>query len=583
MISKYRKSKMKNTIEEKLNGLCKDELSILARKYKLKNYSSLKKEKLVKELLEKASEKELQKDLFPASQKKVKILQIVASFASIIGLLVAILTLIPSGKRYKQMDLVKSGKSEQKSSQPKVHKPSKKNNKHNEVQMPKQIKLNEIDEFSEVLSIPDTAISQRILNNVKNMDEEQMEKYFRQMIFDPTKTPHGPTEIADILSSLHVKGDKKLTAFVLKGKSFKKVTSRDISHQFFKLRSIPGLKLMVFAAAGNIHDDAKRDFFQAAKDAESECIIMNTHDLAKLFISYKKICPKDGTSFDIGGVCKEGHKVDSGIRLEMEVGEKIKYSIFRQSDKSFGGAKRFAAQILIDKHYSKEILRKIIKELTEKLRKDTYCGNDLVKERWGNSPAHVVWLRIGHSIEDLINSNWSCHSQWIDPLLEEDMRPLGLHGSELYDNIEIRWNEDYKKMESFFETHSGTKNEVLTGLLKLLDEMESVSQNVINLFKQYMEGEITENVFIKGMQQLTPKIDQIYNESGDVPLPPPDCKDFYQACLDIFAVFENMTLYYSEIGLKKWKRANRDFLMKSTIESFLDKYEIVKFERKKLQ
>jgi predicted HTH domain antitoxin len=458
------------------------------------------------------------------------------------------------------------------------------NNNHSEVQMPKQIKLNEIDDFSEVLSIPDAAISQRILDNVKKLDEEhEMEKYLRQIIFDPTKTPHGPTEIADILSYLHVKGEKKLAAFVLKGKSFKKVTSRDVSHQFFKLRSIPGLKLMVFAAVGDIHDDAKRDFFQAAKDAESECTVLNAHDLAKLFIAYKKICPKDGTSFDNSGVCKEGHKVDSGIRLEMEVGEKIKYSIFQQKDLSFGGAKRFAAQILIDKHYSKEVLRKIIKELTERLRKDTYCRNELVRERWGNSPAHVVWLHIGQSIEDLINSNWSCHSQWIDPLLEEDMRPLGLHGSELYDNIEIRWNEDYKKMESFFETHSGTKNEVLTVLFKLLDEMDSSSKNVISLFNQYIEGDISEKDLIKEMQKLAPKIDQIYNESGNVPLPPPDCKDFYQACQNIFASFQNMALYYSEIGLKQWKRSNRDSLMKMTVKSFLDEYEIVKFERKKLQ
>lgn len=292
---------------------------------------------------------------------------------------------------------------------------------------------------------------------------------------------------------------------------------------------------------------------------------------------------QDGTSFDNSGVCKEGHKIDSGIRLEMEVGEKIKYSIFQQKDVSFGGTKRFAAQILIDKHYSKGILRKIIKEVTEKLRKDTYCRNDLVRNRWGDSPAHVVWLNIGHSIEDLNHSNWSCQSQWIDPLLDKGMRPLGLHGSEVYENIEIRWNEDYKKMGSILETHSGTKNEVLTVLFKLLDEMDIVSKNAINLFKQYMEGDISESVFIKGMHQLAPKIDQIYNESGNVSLPPPDCKDFYQACQNIFATFHNMALYYSEIGLKQWKRNNRDSLMKSTIKSFLNEYEIVKFERKKLQ
>lgn len=98
---------MKNAIKEKLNDLCKDELCTLARKYKIKNFSSLKKAELVKELLEKAPEEELRKDIFPGSDRKVKTLYRIAAFASIIGVLITILTLIPSGEKERQMDLVK--------------------------------------------------------------------------------------------------------------------------------------------------------------------------------------------------------------------------------------------------------------------------------------------------------------------------------------------------------------------------------------------------------------------------------------------------------------------------------------------
>jgi hypothetical protein len=562
----------KNAIEKRLKALRKDELNVLARKYRLMNLSSSKKETIIEDILENLSEKELRKELFQSSQMIIKLIGFLGAIASIVGFLWIV---FPSGERNDQMDLVKPV--EQQSIKQKAH-------KDKEVKVPKQLKLNEIDEFAEALSIPDTTISQRILENIKKIDEEQeMEQHIRQIIFDPTQTPHGPTEIADILSTLHVNGEKKLTAFVLKGKSFTKVTSRDVSHQFFKLRSIPGLELMILAAVGNIHDDAKRDFFQAAKDAKSASLIMNAHDLAKLFIAYKKICPQDGTSFDNSGVCREGHKVECGIRLEMEVGEKISYSIFQQKDKSFGGAKRFAAQILIDKHYSREILRKIIKELTEKLRKDTYCRDDLVKKRWGNSPAHVVWLDIGHSIEDIIRSNWSCQSLWVDPLLEKESRPGSLFGDEIYENIEVLWNDNYKKMDSLLEAHSGTKNEVLTVLFKLLDQMIPISDNVIKFFGEYSRDYISENNFIQQMQQLEPKIDRIYRESGHVPLPPHECKDFYQACQNVFADFHNMSLYYSETSLEQWPSRNRYYLMKSTIKRFLDELKVVKFERKKLE
>lgn len=131
------------------------------------------------------------------------------------------------------------------------------------------IKIHEIDEFSEIRSIPDASINDTILSNIRELNEKtEMEPFIREILSDPNETPHGPTEIADILTShVHVRGDKRLAAFILKGKSFKRVSSKDVTHQFAKLRSIPQLSLMVFGAVGNIHDEPKKNFLQAASDA----------------------------------------------------------------------------------------------------------------------------------------------------------------------------------------------------------------------------------------------------------------------------------------------------------------------------
>jgi len=128
--------------------------------------------------------------------------------------------------------------------------------------MGKPVKLYEIDEFAEVKTIPDGAISQEMLSNVRLLDEKkEIECFIREIIYDPNSTPHGPTEIADILTShVHVRGSKQLAAFVLKGKSFGTVSSKNVTHQFAKLRQLPGLGIMIFAAVGNIQDDAQRDF-----------------------------------------------------------------------------------------------------------------------------------------------------------------------------------------------------------------------------------------------------------------------------------------------------------------------------------
>ena len=157
--------------------------------------------------------------------------------------------------------------------------------------MRRLIKIYEIDEFSEIKAIPDASISEEILANIRNLDEKgEIEHFVREILYGPNETPHGPTEIADILTSHgHIREDKRLVAFILQGKSFKRVSSRDVTHQFAKVRKIPEFGLMVLGAVGNIQDDAQQDFLRAAIAAECDYLIIDAQDWARLFIAYEKI------------------------------------------------------------------------------------------------------------------------------------------------------------------------------------------------------------------------------------------------------------------------------------------------------
>ena len=360
------------------------------------------------------------------------------------------------------------------------------------IEMGRLIKMHEVDEFSEVKSIPDASINETILLNARNLDEEnEIERFIREILYDPNKTPHGPTEIADILTSrVRVRGDKRLAAFVLKGKSFKKVSSKNVAHQFTKLRSIPNLGLMVFGAVGNIQDDAQRDFFQIATDAGCDYLIIDAHDLARLFIAYEKICPKDGTPYDDTGACMKGHVRDKGLTLEMEVREELRYTIMSQKDVSHFGAKRYSAIILLDKHYPKEVIRTIIQKVTEKLKHSNYYRNEQVKARWGKTPAHVIWLFIAYDPEDIQSANWVCRTCWIDPSLPKDMRPLDLKGNEKIGDIEVLWNDDYKSHKNFFKNYFGTKEEVLEAINPILSKMVELARKAIAYFEKYKRGDI---------------------------------------------------------------------------------------------
>jgi len=250
----------------------------------------------------------------------------------------------------------------------------------------KSIEIHDIDKFSDITLIPDSAINKTILSNIKELyEEEEIEPFIRQILYDENETPHTSTEIADIITHLHVKGQKQFAAFVLKGRGYKSVSSRIVSHQFAKLGQLPGLGLIVFGAVGNIQDDAQRDFTQTAEYLGCDYLIINAHDLARLFIAYWKVCPKDGTPYSESGTCKNGHELDEGISLQIVVREKIKYSIERQKDLSHIGAKRYSAIVLLDKHYSKEVIRTIIHEVSEELKHSNYYRSERVKVHWGEN------------------------------------------------------------------------------------------------------------------------------------------------------------------------------------------------------
>lgn len=446
------------------------------------------------------------------------------------------------------------------------------------------IKIHDIEEFSRIKAIPDASVNDDILTSIRNLDEKnELECFVREILYDPNTTPHGTTEIADILTShCHIKGKKFLAAFVLKGKSYNKVSSKSVTHQFMKLRQVAEIGLMVFGAVGDIQDDAQRDFIQVARDYGCDYLIIDAQDWARLLIAYEKACPKDGSPYDQTGTCIKGHTLDAGLPLEMEVREKHNYSITVQKDISHGGAKRYSAIIVTDRHYPKDILRSIIEDATNKLRGSNYYRNEQVKERWGKFPAQVVWLYIAYGQNDIKNANWVCRTCFIDQSLAESMRPIGLKGDEKVGEIDVEWNPNYKTTKDFLESHSETKEKFLERLSPLLKEMINLAECGIKIFGAYKSENISEDELVNRLQKIEPRVSQLYNLSCNIPIPPDDCNDYYQAAQNLFATIHNLFLYYSQNGLQTWPKLNREWLMQNTIKRFPEDIQRIKFEESKI-
>lgn len=162
--------------------------------------------------------------------------------------------------------------------------------------------VEQFDNFREAKGIAANSITHGLLQAIRDLDErEEFEPFIRSILTDSTSTPHGPAEIADILThKLTLNQHTGLAAFVLKGKSFTTVRPQHVSHQIYRLEKIAGLKFAIFAASGNVLDAAREQFCSTAERLGIHYSVLDSNDLARLFIAYGFLCPRDGMRIAAG-------------------------------------------------------------------------------------------------------------------------------------------------------------------------------------------------------------------------------------------------------------------------------------------
>jgi hypothetical protein len=331
------------------------------------------------------------------------------------------------------------------------------------------IRLEDIEEFGIALRIPRSAITDPILIGVRQLNEtKEIEPFLREIISDKTSTPHTSTEIADIMTThITCAGKPCLAAFVNKGKSYQKVTAKEVAHQIVRL-DIHGIGLMILLAVGDIHDDAKRVLIQIAEKAKAEYMIVDAIDVARLFIGYHKICPNDGTPYSNGKCKKCGSPAANKIELTLRTYEDPIYTILSQSESGKGVFKKYSVEVLTDSHYSRTTLREVIKKLTRELL------HNHAEER--TIQVGRIYSFMYLDLRDRQHTNWICRTLWINPELPELFKPLNLGGNEWLEGIEVEWNPKYSTMHDYFLSNSGNKNECICKINSFFQELEEIVQ-----------------------------------------------------------------------------------------------------------
>lgn len=270
------------------------------------------------------------------------------------------------------------------------------------------------------------------------------------------------------------------------------------------------------------------------------------------------------------------------IVKEEEIIEEGEYIELSLDDASYTGAKRYAANLLINSGLSKESIKKIIKDTTEEIKNRQFYRNELVKQRWDEKPAQVVWLYVYESVKDVPQANWICRTSWIDKNLDESFRPVKFVGNDKINGIDIEWNENYQEFKRFYEKRTTTKEGCIENIKDIWNPAKKLIDSALDLTEKFEADQISSREYISKMQKNEKRFRELYLKSGGLPFPPIECTDYDQSFQNIMALGDNIFLPFSKEELSTWEEKDGMFVVRDNIKNYLKEVKRFNFEREKI-
>lgn len=443
--------------------------------------------------------------------------------------------------------------------------------------MAKALDFFEIDRFVRGAEIPVEAVTDAVISGVRQLDEvTELETALREILGAPDITPHGPTELEDIFQTgVTVNGKPCVAAFIIKGKSFDKVTSKLIGNQILRLQDVPDLGMAVLCAVGHIHDDAKKHFIQTANSRNADYLVLDAMSTARLLIAYEKICPQDGTPYNHEGVCRGGHVREAGTVITWRVNEEAATEPIRLMDDSTANVKRYSAFLLVDRHYERGVIRRLVNKATEQLKTETYQRPGVMRELWSQKRAQAIWVFVGRTVEDSHQGNWLCRSLWIDPALSEH-RPQSL-GGEIVDGIEFVWNAGYQSQVEFVAKNKVSKGVLLSQVEEVFSRIMGFGSRAVEIFELFDGGRVSEAELAAELQQNASTVRDLYQQCSDFPFGPADTNEVVEHCGLVAGSVDELFDSYSERAMREtnpMQRRVRFETGRSTLRRDLKRWEV---------
>ena len=114
-----------------------------------------------------------------------------------------------------------------------------------------------------------------------------------------------------------------------------------------------------------------------------------------------------------------------------------KYTIVSVEPLHHAFAKRYAIKVQLKYPCTYEMITKIAQLIALEAQHYEVYSSEIFKKRFQNKPTNIIWCYFGNDNEDMINSNYFCHTTWVDDTQDKSYWYKEKQNSMLINNILI--------------------------------------------------------------------------------------------------------------------------------------------------
>ncbi|CAN5531021.1 hypothetical protein BH23BAC4_BH23BAC4_03210 [soil metagenome] len=258
------------------------------------------------------------------------------------------------------------------------------------------------------------------------------------------------------------------------------------------------------------------------------------------------------------------------------------YTLVRTEDVSHGLAKRYSIRVVLNRSMTKPELAAVVRAMTKKTAKRRYSRNQMVKGRWGDTDAHVVWTFIYPSTADEKQSNYICRSLWIDPNLALKHAPLPLAGEDVGDGIIVDWRESTLGTLGASQDLDFGKEDYLDLVDPILETVTQSLKSIHQALEKWRAGAYNEKDFLKKTSPARSRVSEACGAHAHCPEAPYECQDLNVPVESLMASADNIILFHSDVGQTTWSSPVRMTMTASALADATKALERVNYEREKV-